>query len=218
MSDKLKLQIQLEKVLKENKALKEHVVLLKHQLDKIGKVPISLSNEGMWIVDDSGQKNGLDMQQVRTFTDEDWSYVDTSRSLCHILKSVYCNDDHPENRVLSHTYMNCARLAIKFEDYILIYLIDPDTIQFLVTLLIDNIEKKICKKFPDEQERYHATYDLLMHLDVEVEKKKQPVPIWNSVQFDAYEQEMYRTFDSHIVHPRPSKYNCHRQWSWDERK
>tara|TARA_B100001287_G_C22626024_1_gene502528 strand:- start:632 stop:1285 length:654 start_codon:yes stop_codon:yes gene_type:complete len=170
----------------ENDSLKTEVSELKQKLQKLSEVEVD--KKGSFYYKDSKK---LDMNQVLYFGNENFDYVNTNRSLEHILKTIYCNDDHLENRVLHHMYLNEAWLVFKFKDHVLRYFIDTDTIYLIDKMIIGNIERRLNVKFEDTEMRLNAINALIMQLGVEVREKKfgQTLPIWEETQFKKYEQE-----------------------------
>ena len=145
-----------------------------------------------WVFDpNTKEKKGLDMNKVLSFGCENLDYVDSSRSLEHILKTVYCNDKHTENRVIHHMYLNEAWLVFKFKDHVLRYFIDSDTIYLIDKMIIGNIERRLGLSFKDSEMRLNAIRALVMQLGLEVRANKfgKTLPIWNNEQFKEYEVE-----------------------------
>ena len=153
-------------------------------------------------MDQDGLRNGLDLTKVRAFGNENVGYVDKTKPLPTILKDIYCNSEHPENRVISHEYLNLQWILIRYKDHILSLNLehDRDKMHVMLKIVCDNVERLLGTKYENGDERIQATRELLRELDKEVRELEKDVgnkkaammlPIWNKKQVAAMEDRMW---------------------------
>ena len=158
-----------------------------------------------YVLDKNGMRDGLDMTKIRTFGHENVSYVDLTQPLPNILKDIYMNPQHPENRVLSHHYLNLQWILIRYKDHVLRLHLERDreNIHVMLRLVCDNVEKLLGKKYNNTEEKVDATWTLLSEMDKEVRdmegkigsaKALDNLPIWNRDQFENVEARMWTRY------------------------
>ena len=158
-----------------------------------------------YVLDKDGIRDGLDMTKLRTFGTENVDYIDKTKPLPTILMDIYMNDAHPENRVLSHEFLNLEWIMFRFKDHILrLHLeIDRDNFHIFYRMVCDNVEKLLGQTYDNADERYDAARQLLRAMDNEVlqlEKKVglkkafEMLPIWNREQVEGVEARMWKQY------------------------
>ena len=166
---------------------------------------IHLNVNHYYVLDSNGLREGLDMSKLRSFGDENVDYIDKTKPLPTILKEIYCNSEHPENRVLSHNYLNLQWMLFKCKDHILSLDLEHDRDKAFVMqrMVCDNVERLLGRKFENEDERMHAGRELLQTMDNEVRELEKThgvkrafkmLPLWNKGQFDSMEERVWRQY------------------------
>lgn len=165
---------------------------------------INISNN-YYVMDLDGNRSGLNMNKIRAFGDENIDYIDTSKPLLDILKQLYCNPDHLENKVISHAYLNLEWILFKYKDHILRLHLEHDrkNVSVLVRLICDNVQQRLGKEFKNHGERHDAVIQLLKEMDNDVNKlvwtlgtndAKMHVPLWNKEQYDMHDDVVWRSW------------------------
>lgn len=155
-----------------------------------------------YVIDAQGLRDGLDMTKLRNFGEEDVSYVDKTQPLPNILKDIYYNKDHMENRVISHEYP-CHRewMLFKCQDFLVRLHLETDrsNVPLMEDLVCDNVQKLLGKKF-DIHERRDAIVELLAKFDderkeltegVDEDEAYNRLPVWNRRQYEKYKELRY---------------------------
>lgn len=142
----------------------------------------------------TGEKDGLDMAKINSFGSENVDYIDKNKSLEFTLNQLYCDDNHPENRVISHAYLNNEWLLIKLtNERVLRYHINEDTMHIFRDTIINHVEK-ICETKWGVEEKNRAIKGLIANLSKEVETRKyKNLPIWNHIQYDKTDNNEWLT-------------------------
>lgn len=200
----------------ENKRLKMEIDLMKkHQLvatnqnaetihNTTNNNNINISNN-YYVMDLEGNRSGLNMNTIRAFGDENIDYIDTSKPLSDILKQLYCNPEHLENKVISHAYLNLEWILFKYKDHIMRLHLEHDrqNVSVLVRLICDNVQQRLGKEFKNHGERHDAVIQLLKEMDNDVNKlvstlgakdAKRHVPLWNKEQYDSQDDVVWRSW------------------------
>ena len=202
----------------ENKRLKIEIdVMKKHQLvatnnnqnaetihNTTNNNNINISNN-YYVMDLEGNRSGLNMNTIRAFGDENIDYIDTSKPLSDILKQLYCNPEHLENKVISHAYLNLEWILFKYKDHIMRLHLEHDrqNVSVLVRLICDNVQQRLGKEFKNHGERHDAVIQLLKEMDNDVNKlvstlgakdAKRHVPLWNKEQYDSQDDVVWRSW------------------------
>lgn len=152
------------------------------------------NNNNFYVFDLNGKQRGLNMEKLRSFGDENIDYINKDLPLESILKQLYCNDDHLENKVISHEFLNLQWVLFKYKDHILSLNlgIDNDNFRVMCRLIVDNVQKLLNKEFTNADERHHAVLGLLNTMNknvieysnrVGVKIAAEKLPIWNKEQF-----------------------------------
>lgn len=158
-----------------------------------------------YVLGADGLRDGLDLTKLRTFGTENVDYVDRSKPLPTILKDIYCNEAHPENRVLSHEFLNLQWIMFRYQDHILRLHLEMDRSEFVVfrKLVCDNVERLLGRKYENYEETYDATRELLRTMDNEVralitqmgnKKALAKLPIWNPEQVSGVEERVWKSY------------------------
>ena len=166
---------------------------------------INVNINNYYVTDKDGIRDGLDMTKLRTFGTENVDYVDKTKPLPTILMDIYMNDAHPENRVLSHEFLNLEWIMFRFKDHILrLHLeIDRDNFHIFYRMVCDNVEKLLGQTYDNADERYDGAKQLLRAMDNEVLQLEKKVglkkafdmlPIWNRGQVDGVEARMWKQY------------------------
>ena len=155
-----------------------------------------------YVLDANGIRDGLDMKKLRNFGEEDVSYVDKTQPLPKILKDIYYNEDHMENRVISHEFPNREWMIFKCQDYLIRLHLETDreSVPLMEDLVCNNVQKLLGKKF-ETCERRDAIKELLSKFDDEARKLTKGIededeimkrlPIWNHAQYENYKELIY---------------------------
>ena len=166
---------------------------------------INVNINNYYVTDKDGIRDGLDMSKLRTFGTENVDYIDKTKPLPTILMDIYMNDAHPENRVLSHEFLNLEWIMFRFKDHILrLHLeIDRDNFHIFYRMVCDNVEKLLGQTYDNADERYDGAKQLLRAMDNEVLQLEKKVglkkafdmlPIWNRGQVDGVEARMWKQY------------------------
>ena len=162
-----------------------------------------------YVLDANGIRDGIDMTKLRAFGDENVDYVDKTQPLTKILKDIYCNDDHLENRVVCHEFLNLEWILFKCKKYIVRLHLEPDreSVPLMVDMMCNNVQKLLGTTYENPEERADAVNQLLVELDKGVKKliadvglkeANNRMPVWNNAQHDNYEE---RRLDKYIHDP-----------------
>ena len=163
---------------------------------------ITMNINHYYVMDKDGLRDGLDLTKLRAFGDENVGYVDKTKPLPTILKDIYCNSEHPENRVISHEFLNLQWILFRYKDHILSLNLEHDraNMQVMRQIVCDNVERLLGTKFENGDERILATRELLRELDKEVRhlekdvglhNAKDMLPIWNKAQVAGVEDRIW---------------------------
>ena len=156
-----------------------------------------------YVIDTQGLRDGLDMTKLRNFGEENVSYVDKTQPLPKILKDIYYNEDHMENRVISHQKANLQWMLFKCQDYLvrLNLEMNRESVPLMEDLVCDNVQKLLGKKF-DLRERRDAILELLAKFDDEAraltdhipddDEADKELPVWNRAQSERYKELFYQ--------------------------
>ena len=166
---------------------------------------INVNINNYYVTDKDGIRDGLDMSKLRTFGTENVDYIDKTKPLPTILMDIYMNDAHPENRVLSHEFLNLEWIMFRFKDHILrLHLeIDRDNFHIFYRMVCDNVEKLLGQTYDNADERYDGAKQLLRAMDNEVLQLEKKVglkkafdmlPIWNRGQVEGVEARMWKQY------------------------
>ena len=166
-----------------------------------------------YVLDQNGMRDGLDLTKLRTFGNENVGYVDKTKPLPTILKDIYCNAEHPENRVISHEYLNLQWILFRCKDHIMSLNLehDRDKMHVMLKIVCDNVERLLDTKFDNGDERILATRELLREMDNEVrhlekdvgvKRAKEMIPIWHKAQVAGVED---REWGQYMEHPSYSQ-------------
>lgn len=144
----------------------------------------------------TGEKNGLDLDKINSFGHENTAYIDKNKSLEYNLKELYCNDDHPENRIISHCYLNLEWLVIKLtNNRVLRYHINSETMHICRDFIIKRVEE-ICENTYNIEDKNRAIKSLISKLTDEVKTKnlkEHELPIWNKEQYNKCDNDEWLT-------------------------
>ena len=158
-----------------------------------------------YVLDANGVREGLDLTKLRTFGTENVDYIDKTKPLPTILKDIYCNEAHPENRVLSHEFLNLQWIMFRYQDHILRLHLEMDRSEFVVfrKLVCDNVERLLGQRYENYDETYHAARELLQTMDNDVralmkkvgnKKALAQLPIWNPEQLKGVEERIWKSY------------------------
>ena len=158
-----------------------------------------------YVLDANGVREGLDLTKLRTFGTENVDYVDKTKPLQTILKDIYCNEAHPENKVLPHEFLNLQWIMFRYQDHILRLHLEMDRSEFVVfrKLVCDNVERLLGQTYDNYDETYDATRQLLQTMDNDVralikdvgrEKAVKKMPIWNPEQLKGVEERIWKSY------------------------
>ena len=155
---------------------------------------IEMTNNYYVINCNTGEKDGLDMKKINSFGYENVDYIEKNKSLEFTLNKIYCNEDHPENRIISHAYLNNEWLLIKLtNERVLRYHINEDTMHIFRDTIINNVER-ICETKWGVEEKNRAIKGLISNLSKEVETGKyKHLPIWNNRQYNKTDNNEWLT-------------------------
>ena len=148
-------------------------------------ITINCNNNYYVINCQTGEREGLDISKINYFGNESIDYINKNQSLDFILKDLYFNDDHPENKVISMAYPNCEWILILLSDKILRYRIQPESIHKLRDFIIKRVEEISNKEYCVE-DKNRAIKTFLSELTNEIntkELKEHELPIWNRKQY-----------------------------------
>lgn len=165
------------------------------------------NNNTYYIIDTNGIRDGLDMSKLRNFGEENVDYVDPTQPLPKILKDIYCNPDHMENKVIGHEYLNLQWILFKCKDHVLRLYLERDrgNVRDLVDVVCDNVQRLLGKKFDNDGERNDAVVQLLAELDGDIKKMMTEVgvaeankrmPLWNRKQYEKLEGRRWEKYMS----------------------
>lgn len=166
---------------------------------------INLNVNYYYVLDDEGMRKGLDLTKIRTFGTENVDYIDKTKPLPTIVKEIYCNSAHPENRVISHNYLNLQWVMFRFKDHVLSLNLEHDRekVGVMQKMVCDNVEKLLDQKFDNVEERMHAGRELLQAMDndvrdiekrIGVKKASEMIPIWNKDQLKNVEDRIWKQY------------------------
>ena len=158
-----------------------------------------------YVLDNKGVRDGLNMEKIRTFGTENVDYIDKSKPLTTILKDIYCNDEHPENKTISHEYLNLQWIMFRFNDHILSLNLEHDRekIYVMLNMVCKNVEALLGQSYENFDEKLHATRELLRGLDNEVRELEEKhgvkkaytmLPVWNSDQVKNMEARVWNPY------------------------
>ena len=163
----------------------------------------TIINNYYYVTDSGGNPQGLDMTKLRNFGEENVSYVDKTQPLPKILKDIYYNEDHMENRVISHQKANLQWMLFKCQDYLvrLNLEMNRESVPLMEDLVCNNVQKLLGKKF-DLRERRDAILELLAKFDDEArvltdhipddDEADKQLPVWNRAQSEQYKEQHYQ--------------------------
>ena len=168
--------------------------------DHSNNITVNVNN--YYVMDQDGLRDGLDMSKLRTLGTENVGYIDKTKPLPTILKDIYCNSEHPENRVISHQFLNLQWILFRYKDHILSLNLehDRDKMHVMLKMVCDNVEQLLDTTFENGDERILATRELLREMDNEVrqlenhvgiQKAKAMIPIWNKGQVSGVEDRIW---------------------------
>ena len=166
---------------------------------------ITVNVNQYYVMDKHGMRDGLDMTKIRSFGTENVSYVDVTKPLPTILKDIYCNDLHPENKVLSHHYLNLQWILVRYKDHVVRLNLEHDrsNMHIILQMVCENVERLLGKEFKSTDERISGIQELLGAMDVEVrtlqkrvgnEKALQMLPVWNKRQYERTENRLWESY------------------------
>ena len=203
-------KIEIEKQQYKISALEQQVKTLTTQLHY--QKPSDIKNtynmditNNFYVHNTDGIRIGLDMTKLRSFGKENIDYIDATKPLPTILMNIYCNENHLENQVLSHKYLNLQWILFKYEDYILSLNLgmDEENMHVMVKLIVENVQKLLNKEFPNVDERWDAVRSLLWAMNKKVDKMCDEIgnkaalkklPIWNKDQLNMFEQRTWMKY------------------------
>ena len=161
-------------------------------------------NNNYYVVDLEGNRKGLDMNSIRSFGEENIDYIDKDKPLADILKQLYCDPAHLENKVLCHEFLNLEWILIKYKDHIKrFYLEEGHNVPDLARLICGNAAKLLGREFENYAEKEDAVKELLREMDNEVNtlikqvgvvEANNRVPVWNTAQYEQAEQRRWKDY------------------------